>query len=68
MFTRPIWHRRVITAVVFLALLWFAATGNTQVLRVMALALAFWAPFSLHFFWRLKDANERDERPNGRPT
>jgi hypothetical protein len=62
MFTRPVWHRRVITVVLFLALLWFAGTGNTQVLRVMALALAFWVPFSLHFFWRLKDANERDDK------
>jgi hypothetical protein len=62
MFTRPVWHRRVITVVLFLALLWFAGTGNTQVLRVMALALAFWVPFSLHFFWRLNDANERDDK------
>ena len=63
MFTRPIWHRRVITAVVFLALLWFAGTGDTQVLRVMALALAFWVPFSLYFFWRLTDADKRDKKP-----
>ena len=62
MFTRPVWYRRVIIIVVFLALLWFAGTGDTQVLRVMGLALAFWVPFSLHFFWRLKDANERDEK------
>ena len=65
MFTPPVWHRRIITIVVFLALLWFAGTGNTQVLRVMGLALAFWVPFSLHFFWRLKDANERDKAPGG---
>jgi hypothetical protein len=65
MFTRPIWHRRIITVVVFLSLLWFAGTGDRQVLRVMALALAFWVPFSLHFFWRLTDATERDKKPNG---
>jgi len=65
MFTRPIWHRRVITVVVFLALLWFAGTGDPEVLRVMALALAFWAPFPLHFFWRLTDATKRDKKANG---
>jgi hypothetical protein len=63
MFTRPIWQRRVITVVVFLALLWFAGTGDTQLLRVMALALAFWVPFSLHLFWRLADANGRNKKP-----
>jgi hypothetical protein len=65
MFTSPIWYRRVITVVLFLALLWFAGTGDTQLLRVMALALAFWVPFSLHFFWRLTDANERDRKQKG---
>ena len=64
MFTCPIWHRRVITVVIFLALLWFAATGDTQLLRVMALALAFWVPFSLHFFWRLADEGKGD-KPTG---
>ena len=64
MFTRPVWYRQVITAVVFLALLWFAGTGDTQVLRFMALALAFWVPFSLHFFWRLTDAGQRDKKHN----
>ena len=68
MFTRPVWHRRIITAVVFLTLLWFAGTGDTQVLRIMALALAFWVPFSLHVFWRLTDAGDRDKKRNGGPS
>ena len=63
MFTRPVWHRRVVTVVVFLALWWFAGAGDMQLLRVMAFALAFWVPFSLHHFWRLTDANERDKKP-----
>jgi hypothetical protein len=63
MFTFPVWHRRLITVVVFLILLWFAATGDTELLRVMAFVLVFWVPFSLHFFWRLMDANERDKKP-----
>ena len=67
MFTRPVWYRRVITIVVFLALLWIAGTGEVRILRVMALALAFWVPFSLQLFWRLTDANDRDKRPNGDP-
>jgi Mn2+/Fe2+ NRAMP family transporter len=65
MFKIPVWRRRVITAITFLVLLWFGATGDTQTLRVMALALAFWVPFSLHFFWRLTDENERDGKPDG---
>jgi hypothetical protein len=64
MFKIPIWHRKAITAGLFLVLLWFAATGDAEVLRAMALALVFWVPFSLHFFWRLTDANMRDEKRN----
>jgi hypothetical protein len=56
MFKIPVWHRRIIIAVAFLVLLWFAGTGDVQLLRVMGLALAFWVPFSLHLFWKLKDA------------
>ena len=67
MFTSPVWYRRVIIIVVFLALLWIAGTGDVRVLRVMALALAFWVPSSLHLFWRLTDANDRDKRPSGGP-
>lgn len=67
MFTSPIWHRRLITVVVFLVLLWLASTGDTEVLRVMGIALAFWVPVTLHFFWRLSDAKDRDHTPDGGP-
>jgi hypothetical protein len=66
MFKVPVGYRRAIIAAAFLVLLWFAGTGDVQLLRVMALALAFWVPSSLHIFWRLKDANERGPSSNSR--
>ena len=65
MFKIPIGHRRAMTAVSFLILLWLAATGDAEVLRVMAFALAFWVPFSLHLFWKLADANGLEKRNSG---
>ena len=65
MFKIPIGHRRAMTAVSFLILLWLAATGDAEVLRVMAFALAFWVPFSLHLFWKLADANGLKKRNSG---
>ena len=62
MFKIPIWYRRATTPASFLILLWLAATGDTEVLRVMALAFAFWVPFSLHLFWMLTDANTLNEK------
>ena len=65
MFKIPIGRRRGITAISFLILLWLAATGDAEVLRVMAFALAFWVPFSFHFFWKLADANALERRNSG---
>ena len=62
MFKIPIGRRRALTAVSFLVLLWFAATGDTGALRVMAFALAFWVPFSIHLFWKIADANADEKR------
>lgn len=59
--------RNVTLIASFIFLLWAAADGERQLLRLVVLLAAFWFPFSFWQTWKLQDIAAREEKRSEQP-